>query len=818
MKRNQLFLYIFAVISLSAMAKCANVVNDFGSGYISPVTNQLDGRAVEANWIWDAGESNPQNYYLYIRKVFTLDSAAEEAWAYISASSFAEVYINGKLVERVPVKSDPEYQVYDNFDLTSYFVKGQNTIAAIVYNYGVGMHHNINARGGFFFQGQVKDTDGNIIKLNSDKGWRVCKAEAWDSSTKQRHVNHLIGFREKYDAAKALEGWRKYSFDDSGWEAATEIGIPPVDPWNGIVVVRRPFLRREMIEPVASWESNGKQVYDFGKVYSASPVFVIDADAAGVQIDIGTAERLDAERLPMSTLELNYTDTYITAEGRQTWKPMTWRSFRYLAIGKKEQVGVESVDAEFRSYPVEYAGSFTCSDENLNRYWKIGRWTMQICSQDTLMDTPWREQTQYIAGDSRYDMHYSNYAFGPEAAYLFKYNILSGAFSQRWKEEGSIRSRYPTDWLLGPATSTYIPDYQLEWVMMIHEYFMYYADERLVSEMYPHVKKLMAYFENYISKEHNLLGQVPGWVVLDHPDTFPMDVGGENTAMNCLYYGALNSAAWLAENVMADNEQAGKWQQKAASIKGAVNEYLFAVDSGVYKDGFESSRLTQQTQVYALKYGLAAEGKKARIIEFIKSKGRSCEQSFSYWLLNSMFAEGQGQWALDYIRQYWGDQTRDKDFNGAWHEGWDCKWGSTSHAWCAGPTALLPGKVLGVEPVLPGWKKFSIKPELCDLEWAKCVVPTCEGNITVRFVKVYKSSECTGMTIYTDIPANTVAEIHVPIGEAGDFAVGVNDKLVWKDGKFMDSDGKISLISKEAKSVVLEFRPGSYIISAVKGE
>ena len=75
-----------------------------------------------------------------------------------------------------------------------------------------------------------------------------------------------------------------------------------------------------------------------------------------------------------------------------------------------------------------------------------------------------------------------------------------------------------------------------------------------------------------------------------------------------------------------------------------------------------------------------------------------------------MFSEGKGQWALDYIRKIWGEQMNRNDFNGAWFENWIPKLGrSKSHAWCAGPTALLPEKVLGIEPILPGWEKFKIK-------------------------------------------------------------------------------------------------------------
>jgi len=644
----------------------------FASGYISAPSSVLNGKKPKAKWIWDRGEANPMNYYLYVRKTFALDNAVSSASAFISAHSFADVYINGKLVDRVPVNSDPQYQIYDHFDLTSYFVKGENTIAALVHNIGVGMHHRLNARGGFFFQGQVKDAAGSVIELNSDKSWRVMTAKAWDSSAVLRHHVHLIGFREIYDARLALPGWKTFSFDDSKWQGATEIGVPPVAPWNSIVVASRPVLFRETITPVTSWESKGYYVYDFGKVTTGHPRFTINAKEAGVELIGGTSERLDSDKLPTMTHGgLDYTDTYVTEKGRQTWQPVTWRGFRYFAIKKHPRITMDTVDAEFRSYPVKYIGSFSCSDTELTRYWEIGRWTVQICAHDTWMDTPWREQTQYIAGDTRYDMRYAHYAFGPEVEFLAKYNILSGAFSQRWRNNGSIRTRYPTDWHLARGSSTHIPDYELEWILMIHEYYLYYGHDSVVRQVYPNMIRLLEYFNTYVNQEHGLLLRPPDRVVLDHPDTFPMNVKGHNTAMNCLYYGALNSAAWIARNIMHDNSQADKWQQRAVSIKAAANKLLFSENDGVFKDGFENSLLTQQTQVYALKYGLVPEDKKSRVVDFIKSKGRSCEKSFSYWLLYTMFSQGQGQWALDYIRTYWGNETKEKGFNGAWHEGWN---------------------------------------------------------------------------------------------------------------------------------------------------
>ena len=46
--------------------------------------------------------------------------------------------------------------------------------------------------------------------------------------------------------------------------------------------------------------------------------------------------------------------------------------------------------------------------------------------------------------------------------------------------------------------------------------------------------------------------------------------------------------------------------------------------------------------------------------------------------------------------------------------------------------ALLPEKVLGIEPILLGWEKFKIKPNLYDLEWCEGIVPSSKGDINVK--------------------------------------------------------------------------------------
>jgi hypothetical protein len=202
-----------------------------------------------------------------------------------------------------------------------------------------------------------------------------------------------------------------------------------------------------------------------------------------------------------------------------------------------------------------------------------------------------------------------------------------------------------------------------------------------------------------------------------------------------------------------------------------------------------------------------------QVLSFVKQQGRSCEQSFSYWLLFALFSEGEGQWALDYMRKHWGDQMKRESFNGAWHEMWET-WGTTSHSWCSGPTALLPEKVLGVEPLAPGWKEFRIRPSLCDLDWAEGVVPSVAGNILVKLKLIRKGEEGSGLEIWAAIPEQTRAKIHVPFQSADDFSIAVNNKLIWQDGVSTASDKRISYDSISDDYMVFEFQAGSYTIVA----
>ncbi|RVT97343.1 hypothetical protein EOD41_18770 [Mucilaginibacter limnophilus] len=725
--------------------------------FISPTSLTLYGVKPLANWIWDSGEENPRNYYLLVRKSFDLDEVPVSSITYISAYAYADVYINGKLFERCPINSDPEYQNYDKFDIVSYLQKGKNTITAVVHNFGVGLHSQINARGGFFFQGTLVYPH-KTVNLLSDSSWKVTHAKAWNTQTAFRDTNaHLIGFIEEFDARLWRTDWQNINFDDTTWENAKMIGVPPVAPWNHITVIERPRLSRKVIKPVKQWKSGNKMVYDFGVEIVGYPQFTINAHKAGIRFEIGTGERLDSAGAPLLRVSSDHSEKYITTTGLQSWRPYTWSGFRYFSIETDKAIDIQNVSAEFACYNYEMESAFACSDTLLNRFWEIGRHTMRINSIDTYQD-PWREHTQYIAGDSRYMQIFGNYAFGKSSRLLSAYNLLSGAQSQRWRTDGAVRSRYPTDYFLQAGSSAYLADYQLEWVLMMYEYFLYYGKDELIADLYPNLKMAMKYYQPFLDPATGLLANLPGWIVLDWPSTYPIEQKKIITGTNCLYYGALNAAASIADDFGHDPQQAKQWREEAARVRENINKWLWSVKDRAYLDSYDGTKVQQQSQVYALEYGVANADKKARMVDLIAKSGKASEQSFAYRVLKAMFATGNEGWALDYMRKNWGAQTKLTSFNGAWHEGWDLSWGATSHAWSSGPTALLSEKILGLEPTGYGWKTFNVKPIIADLKWAKGKVATVSGDINVEWTKTTRNL----FTLKLNVPKGTTAKVYLP--------------------------------------------------------
>jgi len=101
------------------------------------------------------------------------------------------------------------------------------------------------------------------------------------------------------------------------------------------------------------------------------------------------------------------------------------------------------------------------------------------------------------------------------------------------------------------------------------------------------------------------------------------------------------------------------------------------------------------------------------------------------------------------------------------------------------------------------------------LKWAEGVIPSVAGNISVKLKKLIKGDTETGMQINVVVPENTSAKIYVPVQPGKGFTIHSNNNLIWKEGKFIETNENISFDSRSYEFIVFEFQSGTYTINAV---
>lgn len=249
--------------------------------------------------------------------------------------------------------------------------------------------------------------------------------------------------------------------------------------------------------------SSGKDVsllLDFGKEVVGYPHLKVEGPP-GVIIDFGYSEYLRDGKINPNHERIKAVDRYTTRGGLQIWETFSIRGFRYMQLDihneSSEPLKIYSIGINFSTYPVEYRGSFSSSDELLNQIWEVARYTLQLSMQDAYIDGPFREQAQWM-GDAHVEALVNYYTFG-DAKLIARCLRQIG---QSQLPEGITSAVWPKKY---PAI---LPDYSLLWIISLWDYYQYTEDIDLVEELYPRVKRALAWFRGHLD-QHNLLSDVP---------------------------------------------------------------------------------------------------------------------------------------------------------------------------------------------------------------------------------------------------------------------------------------------------------------------
>lgn len=425
--------------------------------------------------------------------------------------------------------------------------------------------------------------------------------------------------------------------------------------------------------------------------------------------------------------------------------------YRFVRIDLAEPdrtVKLKEVRAISIMRDLEYAGSFRCSDERLNRIWETGAYTVHLCMQNFLIEGIKRDRLVWM-GDSYPEVMTVATVFGGN-------EVVPKTLD--W-----MRDVTPLpNWMNGEFSS-----YSIWWMLCHQAWFRHTGNRNYLLESKEYISGLLRQLIGCVGKDGR--EHLDGMRFLDWPSQ--ENELAKNAGLQALMVWAMQAGQEFAE-IFGDNALAAECADAEKRLsKAAPKVYKEFLKSGVAPDAPGSKQAAALMTLAGL-----TDAKKADrdILSF--NGGHGFSTFYGYLMLEAMAKGGDYKGALDIIRSYWGAMldlgatTFWEDFNLDWlpnaagidnlvPEGMEdihgdfgayCYVGfrhSLCHGWASGPTAWLSHHVLGVEILEPGCSKVRITPHLGDLEWAEGTFPTPHGSIHVRYEKQADGSIHTDVTV-----------------------------------------------------------------------
>lgn len=754
----------------------------------------MNNQILHARWIAPSGEKK-ENYTFLARKQFSLDRVPASAMLRVCADSRYVLYLNGQFVGVGPARHSHKRYFYDSYDVAKFLCAGKNHLAAEV-------HCPVKAT---FIAAPV--TPALWLQLDgivgTDASWQV----RVDPSHRSDSLLYTfqVGYSELRDMRKELIGWQTFADGDAGWTAAEKLG-GPLDLGGRQLVPRDiPALREEERTPqrlvssggVPATEGNiendvhfadlmhsemhfraglpsfdfqqgvlrivpsrtgrgGFCILDFEREVVGSVSIDIEAPA-GTILDVGYAEALQDNRVYTKRFDYRFADRYILRGGRQRIEHRLHdRGLRFMQLVFRqfqEPVTVHSLRVIDRTYPIPIQATFECDDPFLNQLWQMCVATMSACCTDTFIDS-WREQAMWNCDNVVETPFYLSLASDPK---LPARCLRLGADGQL--PNGLMPAVYPCD----RANSVLYPSIPALWTITLSEYYLYTADLALVKELLPAVDKGLGAYEPWRDADGLVPDQKDLYNFIDWgygADT--AGLGGTTAILNMLIAAALQRAAWLHESV-GNTGRAAELARKSRDLVAAIVRKFWLVDQSRFYDCTEpplgQRSFSQHPHGVGLHFGLLDEPQKSTSLETLLDPSLvKAEFYFQHFVLSALARSGRAQQALATIRDLWGEMVRENsptlwEAKGGPHAFSGC--GSLCHGFSSTPLYFMQTTLLGVRPLLPGFKEFTIEPQSLGLRSCRGKIPTPHGVISVAWC----GQEGGELSVEADIPGQTSARL-----------------------------------------------------------
>jgi hypothetical protein len=207
--------------------------------------------------------------------------------------------------------------------------------------------------------------------------------------------------------------------------------------------------------------------------------------------------------------------------------------------------------------------------------------------------------------------------------------------------------------------------------------------------------------------------------------------------------------------------EAAEYAAEEAKARKAFQSVLFDPAKGLYRDGEGTDHTSQHANLFPLAFDLVPAEHRSKVATLVAARGMRCSVYAAQYLIDGLFDNGAATQAFELMTAANDRSWRHMVESGttiSW-EAWDQKYKPNqdwNHAWGAAPANIIPRKVMGVEPLQPGYTQIRIAPQPGPLTWASAAIPTPKGPVMVAFKK------SPNLTLFVEIPEGMTAVIQLP--------------------------------------------------------
>lgn len=434
--------------------------------------------------------------------------------------------------------------------------------------------------------------------------------------------------------------------------------------------------------------------------------------------------------------------------------------FVLLTLTTPGTVSLTELGVDFQAYRAtarDYRGWFVSSDDQLNRMWYSGAYTLQLnmkpaglngLPDERIYDGAKRDRSIWT-GDLLVQGPTILNTLGDVGASYLKSSLEALFATQR--ADGALPGSPDFGKGRSPAGSPlfYSNNYSGYGARAAIDYYRYTGDREYIVSRLPDLRRELAYNDTFRTA-NNL-------VASNDRDFWQATQTGEVTKYSIDYYILLREMAWL-ERAVGSTSDAATYDARADAIKAAVNDRLWSKALGAYGQSTDHPDvLVEDANALALQYDFVPADRRASVLRALTTlwtpygailgpglqdpTGHTIEPFGNGMETAGRFAVNDVDGALALMRRTWGpmvDPGNPLYTGGLWEfknneGGVNRATASLAHGWAASPTVQLTQQVLGISPAGAGYATWTIQPRPGRLAWAQGVVPTRYGDISARW-------------------------------------------------------------------------------------